>query len=107
VSDGGLLVAVAEMAMGGGVGATLWAPPAGIAPHHWWFGEDQGRYVLAVIDATATVAAAEAAGIPARHLGQAGSPGTTACLTLGGDEPISVVTLREAHQRFFPEWMRS
>ncbi len=107
VSDGGLLVAVVEMVLASGVGATLAAAPAGTVPHAYWFGEDQGRYVLAVTDPAATVAAAEAAGIPARRLGQAGGPGLTACLTLGDDEPISVVTLREAHERFFPEWMRS
>ena len=103
VSDGGLLVAVVEMVMASGVGATLTAAPNGTVPHGYWFGEDQGRYVLAVTDAAATVAAAKAAGIPARHLGEAGGSG----LTLGDDEPISVVTLREAHERFFPEWMRS
>ena len=31
LSDGGLLVALAEMAMAGNTGATLQAPPAGIA----------------------------------------------------------------------------
>ncbi len=107
VSDGGLLVAVVEMVLASGVGATLTAAPDGTVPHAYWFGEDQGRYVLAVTDPVATVAAAEAAGIPARRLGQAGGPGLTACLTLGDHEPISVVTLREAHERFFPEWMRS
>ena len=103
VSDGGLLVAVVEMVMASGVGAAIAAAPDGTVPHAYWFGEDQGRYVLAVTDPAATIAAAEAAGIPARHLGEAGGSG----LTLGDDEPISVVTLREAHQRFFPEWMRS
>ena len=103
VSDGGLLVAIVEMVMASGVGATLTAAPDGTVPHAYWFGEDQGRYVLAVTDPAATIAAAEVAGIPARHLGHAGGPG----LTLGDDEPISVVTLREAHERFFPEWMRS
>ena len=48
VSDGGLLVAVAEMALGGRTGAALLAAPAGIPPHGFWFGEDQARYVLAV-----------------------------------------------------------
>ena len=42
VSDGGLLVAVAEMAMAGGVGASLEAP-SGLPLHGWCFGEDQGR----------------------------------------------------------------
>ena len=103
VSDGGLLVAVAEMALASGVGARLGAPPAGSVPHAYWFGEDQGRYVLAVADPDATLAAAKIANVPARLLGHAAG----ADLTLDGLAPISVVTLRDAHERFFPEWMRS
>ncbi|MDT7952645.1 MAG: phosphoribosylformylglycinamidine synthase subunit PurL [Acetobacteraceae bacterium] len=103
VSDGGLLIAVAEMMLASGVGATLLPPPDGAAPHGFWFGEDQSRYVLAVADADATMKAAKAAHVPARLIGHAGGSG----LTLDGAEPISVATLREAHERFFPDWMRS
>ena len=103
VSDGGLLVAVAEMAMAGSTGVTLSAPPDGVVPHAYWFGEDQGRYVLAVADADATIKAAKAAHVPARLIGHAGGAG----LTLDGAEPISIGTLKEAHERFFAEWMRS
>src|SRR5581483_7599839 len=46
VSDGGLLVALAEMAIAGGLGVGLHPPPAGLAPHAWLFGEDQARYVI-------------------------------------------------------------
>src|SRR6202012_3042796 len=45
VSDGGLLVALAEMAMASHIGAVLEAADD-VAPHAFWFGEDQGRYVL-------------------------------------------------------------
>ncbi len=103
VSDGGLLVAVTEMAMAGGTGVTLSAPPDGAVPHAYWFGEDQGRYVLAVADADATIKAAKAAHVPARLIGHAAG----GYLTLDGAEPISVATLKEAHERFFAEWMRS
>ena len=48
VSDGGLLVAMAEMAMAGRIGVRLSAGPRDIPGHAFWFGEDQGRYVLAV-----------------------------------------------------------
>ena len=48
VSDGGLLVALAEMAMASGIGARLDAPPPALPPHAFWFGEDQGRYVVTV-----------------------------------------------------------
>ena len=103
VSDGGLLVAVAEMALGGDVGAALGDAPAGLAPHGFWFGEDQARYVLAVADAGAVLAAAESAGVPAMRLGRSGG----AHLTLPGGVSISLAELRAAHERFFPAWMGS
>src|SRR5438874_13410668 len=46
LSDGGLLVALAEMAMASGLGAELEPPP--MAAHAFWFGEDQARYVVTV-----------------------------------------------------------
>ncbi len=53
VSDGGLLVAVAEMALAGDTGVDLLPRAGGGAPHAFWFGEDQARYVLAVADGAA------------------------------------------------------
>ncbi len=103
VSDGGVLVAVTEMALGGDVGALLADAPAGVAPHGFWFGEDQARYVLAVADADAALAAAAGAGVPAMRLGRSG--GTH--LTLPGGVSISLLELRAAHERFFPAWMGS
>jgi phosphoribosylformylglycinamidine synthase len=101
LADGGLLVAVAEMAMADGTGATLAAPPAGIAPHGWWFGEDQGRYVLAVNDGAALVAAAAAAGVPAAIIGRSGGGD----LVLAGGSSISVASLRAAHEATLPALM--
>ncbi len=102
VSDGGLLVALAEMALAGNTGARLAAGPA-IPPHAFWFGEDQGRYVAAVPDGEALLAAAAAAGVPALRLGRSGGAG----LTLPDGLAISLVELRAAHERFFPDWMGS
>ena len=45
ISDGGLLIALAEMAMASGLGATLEASPMPSA-QAFWFGEDQARYVV-------------------------------------------------------------
>jgi phosphoribosylformylglycinamidine synthase II len=101
LADGGLLVAVAEMAMADGTGATLTAPPAGVAPHGWWFGEDQARYVLAVTDGAALVAAASAAGVPAAVIGRSGGGD----LVLAGGSSISVATLRAAHEATLPALM--
>ncbi|HTC09085.1 MAG TPA: phosphoribosylformylglycinamidine synthase subunit PurL [Acetobacteraceae bacterium] len=101
VSDGGLLVAIAEMAMAGNTGVRLSAHPRDIPGHAFWFGEDQGRYVLAVPDFAMTLRAAEAANIPAMRLGTSGGRD----LTLPDGATISVGALREAHERFFPSWM--
>ena len=101
ISDGGLLVAIAEMALGGDVGARLLASPPGIPAHAFWFGEDQARYVLAVADAASLLAAAAAAAVPATRLGTSGGMD----LTLPDGIAISLATLREAHERFFAAWL--
>jgi phosphoribosylformylglycinamidine synthase len=101
VSDGGILVAVAEMAMEGGCGVSLTAPPDGLSPHGFWFGEDQGLYVAATRDSGALFRDAAAHSVPARRLGRAEGLD----LTLPGVAPISMRMLTEAHRRFFPAWM--
>ncbi|MGH7119185.1 MAG: phosphoribosylformylglycinamidine synthase subunit PurL [Acetobacteraceae bacterium] len=101
VSDGGLLIAITEMALAGSVGVRLIEPPATLAPHGFWFGEDQARYVLGVADAASVIAEAAQAGVPAQRLGTA--EGTH--LTLGDGIAISLAALREAHERFFPAWL--
>jgi phosphoribosylformylglycinamidine synthase II len=103
VSDGGLLVALAEMAMAGNTGITLLPPPSTPAPHAFWFGEDQARYIAATKGAAGLLAAAEAAGIPARRLGRAGGES----LTLPDSATISCARLRERHEAFFPAWMNT
>ncbi|MCQ8241173.1 phosphoribosylformylglycinamidine synthase subunit PurL [Rhizosaccharibacter radicis] len=101
VSDGGVLVAVAEMAMAGDVGCRLDVPPSGLAPYAFWFGEDQGRYLLAVTDGAALIEAARRANIEARLLGRSGGDG----LTLPSGATISVPRLKTANEAFFPALM--
>jgi phosphoribosylformylglycinamidine synthase len=100
-ADGGLLVTVAEMAMETGIGATLAPAPDGVPAHAYWFGEDQGRYVVAVPNAEALIAAAAAAGVPATRLGQSGGGD----LVLAPGRSISVVALRDAHEATLPALM--
>jgi phosphoribosylformylglycinamidine synthase len=76
-ADGGLGVAISEMAIAGGVGATLSAPPTsppGQVPGVAWFSESASRVVLSVAPAEVdgVLATAQAAGVPAAVLGQAG-----------------------------------
>jgi phosphoribosylformylglycinamidine synthase len=100
-SDGGLLIAVAEMALGANHGITLVQPETSLPAHAFWFGEDQARYIAATSDAAGLIQAAQAAGVPAARLGRVDG----ADLTLPDGTPISLRRLAEAHGRFFPAWM--
>ncbi|MGL4727858.1 MAG: AIR synthase-related protein, partial [Bosea sp. (in: a-proteobacteria)] len=102
LSDGGLALALAEMAMAGSIGATLTALPAGAA-HAVLFGEDQARYLLTckAEAATAIITAANTAGVPAQALGLTGGD----ALRLPGEAPISVEALKTAHEGWFPAYM--
>ena len=97
ISDGGLAVAVAEMALASGIGAALdHERNAG-----FWFGEGQARYVVTTSDADAVVAVAEAAGVAAKVIGATGGD----AVAFGKDNSVSVVELREASLAFFRDWM--
>ena len=103
LADGGLAVALAEMALAGDLGAEV-VPPADAGPlHAWLFGEDQGRYLVTVAagEEGAFVAAAGAAGVPARVIGETRADG----LTVAGAFTISVSKLREANEGWFPGYM--
>jgi phosphoribosylformylglycinamidine synthase len=102
VSDGGLLAAVAEMAMAGGIGAGI--GQAGLADAiPFWFGEDQGRYVIAApfAEADRIIEEARAAYIPVAALGKTGGDR----LVLEDKDSIAVAALRAAHEAWFPNFM--
>ena len=86
LSDGGLLVALAEMALAGGVGAevtTIFTPASA-------FGEDQGRYIVTTAQAVEV-------------------PGAVRIGTVGGETlaGVPLADLRAAHEGFFPALMGS
>jgi phosphoribosylformylglycinamidine synthase len=103
VSDGGLLVAVAEMALAGGKGITLEPGPEDIPAHAAWFGEDQACYVVAVSPdkAEAVFKAAADAHVPVRALGTVGGE----ALTLPGEKPLPLAALKAAHEGWLPGFM--
>ncbi len=92
LSDGGLAVAAAEMALAGNVGVTMSGSGAG-----WFFGEDQGRYLLATTDPDRLVTRAEAAGLAIKIVGTAQAD----VIRLGHSE-IPLRTVRSAWQDCLP-----
>ena len=105
VSDGGLLIALAEMATAGGVGAQLLAAPASIVPHAFWFGEDQARYVVTVPETQAgrVLAKMKGAGVPCARLGTTGGD----AMAVAGEPPLAVATLKAGFEQWFPAYMNA
>jgi phosphoribosylformylglycinamidine synthase len=103
LSDGGLLIGLAEMAMASGIGAELDAGPSDIPAHAYWFGEDQARYLVTVpAEKIALVQArAKAANVPVWAIGKTG--GDT--LTLAEERPILVTILKERFESWLPAYM--
>jgi phosphoribosylformylglycinamidine synthase subunit PurL len=91
-ADGGLLVAIAEMALAGGIGAEL----DGMSGAALAFGEDQGRYVVTLGD----VEILRSRGIPYMAIGRTGGD----ALLVNG-RPVPLDALRRAHEGFFPALM--
>ncbi len=104
ISDGGLAVALAEMAMASGIGAEVSGSDDYTAAQ-WWFGEDQGRYIVTVPD---TDALNRALAKGTRN-DETAAVGFTRIGTTGGDSLLgaSIADMRAAHRRFFSEWMES
>src|SRR5690606_17899084 len=92
VSDGGVLVAIAEMAMPRGIGASIGVAgqPEAIP---FWFGEDQARYVIAApfAEAEKIVEEARAAFITVAELGKTGGD----AITLDDKDSVKIAALKD------------
>jgi phosphoribosylformylglycinamidine synthase subunit PurL len=101
LSSGGLALALAEMALASGIGATINTPPA--LPVPAFFGEDQGRYLISLpaerVDAL--MQSANQAGLNAAPIGTTGGKE----LKLGASAGISVEDMRAAFEGWFPAFM--
>jgi phosphoribosylformylglycinamidine synthase len=102
-SDGGLAVALAEMAMAGGIGCMVQEVDQALPAHAFLFGEDQARYVVTATagEAEKIISEAAKAGVPAMFLGTTSGRS----LTLPGETPISVDELCGAHEGWLPAYM--
>ena len=123
VSDGGLLVAISEMALAGNVGVTVNASAYDKRPFlddetfpvstltSRMFGEDQARYVIAVPDledAEALINSFHEIGNVSHHLGMTGGDSIRVCEAVTNGRvfaSIPLATLRTAHEGFFPALM--
>ena len=101
LSGGGLLVALAGMALAGNTGCQVSLPEGLPANPASLFGEDQARYLLTTSDPNAVLSRAKNANVSSVALGTTG--GTT--LTVGGLPPISLEAMRDAHEGWLPNYM--
>jgi phosphoribosylformylglycinamidine synthase subunit PurL len=118
VADGGLLVAIAEMALAGGKGAEMMLMENRQASHGArepgvWFGEDQGRYVVTVpADLEEEIRSDYMFVQRAAYLGRIGGDSIAIATHPMIDKAevtpvfdISLADLRAAHEGFFPKLM--
>ena len=102
VSDGGLAVALALMAMAGAIGASVEVSPP-LPELGFLFGEDQARYIVTAApeNAAAIRDAAETAGVACEIIGVTG--GDT--LTIGSAAAILLDHLIRVHEGWLPSYM--
>jgi len=100
LSDGGLAVALAEMAIAGALGARIEKPP-GPGAAAAFFGEDQGRYVITADPRAAEMILGDANGVPVHRIGTVEGD----ALRLGNAGRIRVARLAEAYETWLPSYM--
>jgi phosphoribosylformylglycinamidine synthase len=118
VSDGGVLVAIAEMALAGNLGAFIFSGPWEEHGSAAAFAEDQGLYVVSTIEPSNDfIARGREAGIDVRMMGRVGGSDEAGNQRIvidfvapdfddsKGDVVISLAELRTAHEGFFPTLM--
>ena len=103
LSDGGLLIELAEMAIAGGIGAKLDASPEAIVPHAWWFGEDQGRYIVTVPEAQLLGVLTKLKAVEVRCV-QIGVTGGNE-LAVAGERAVHIKALNHAFESWLPGYM--
>ncbi|WP_137044005.1 phosphoribosylformylglycinamidine synthase subunit PurL [Pseudolabrys sp. FHR47] len=103
LSDGGLLVALAEMAMASGIGAKLDAAPDDVPAHAYWFGEDQARYIVTVPAQAVDLVMARArkASVLVSRIGTTGGD----AIAVEGQRALAVSDLNERTEGWLPGYM--
>ena len=100
VSDGGMVIALSEMAMNGNLGAEI-NIESKLPLHTKLFAEDQARYILTTRLPQTILNKAKEAGVYAQKLGKV--KGNK--LVINDKISVSVDELKTAHEKFLPEFM--
>jgi phosphoribosylformylglycinamidine synthase subunit PurL len=107
VSDGGVAVAITEMALAGNIGAEWQIDDLGVDYRAIAFGEDQARYVIATQNFDQVRKLASAWNVPIHPIGTTGGDAVLIYCEGSGSPgtPIPLRDLRAAHEGFFPRLM--
>ncbi len=102
ISDGGLVMALTDMALASNLGAKIQIP-SDIDAHISLFAEDQARYVITCKPGKTSefIRNAETAGVPATRIGTV----TPSALNIEGHVTISLNMLKTAHEDWLPNYM--
>jgi phosphoribosylformylglycinamidine synthase II len=100
VSDGGILVAVVEMAVASGIGAVLEAA-SGLPAHAFWFGEDQARYVVTAKRTEPIFERAKAAGVSIAAIGATGG----GVISVHGERPLRLADIKQRFEAWLPAYV--
>jgi len=104
LSDGGLLVALAEMALAGDIGLEVGVAGTTVDAIPFFFGEDQARYVIAVPQKDADKIEGELRDAQIIHA-IIGKTHTSKTLSVTGEGEVALSELRKAHEGWFPAYM--
>ncbi|MDC0073971.1 phosphoribosylformylglycinamidine synthase subunit PurL [Alphaproteobacteria bacterium] len=101
ISDGGLLVAIAEMAVSSGLGAYIKTQDSNF--YNWWFGEDQGRYIITCnnLNLDKIVRLSKLEHIELNCIGKVGGD----LLNIDQKNTICISELRKQHEAWLPQYM--
>ena len=108
ISDGGLLVAVTEMALAGDIGAKVEPAMVHECPlHDWMFGEDQARYLVTCTEADAQglLDAARVADVRAFRIGTTGGDAIVIHQEMAQRGTVKLSALRDIHEGWMPAFM--
>ena len=104
ISDGGILVALAEMSFGGSIGINVEYDPECDTESEelgFWFGEDQARYIIATNSPEKLEKLATAKNIKLTKLGKT----QTYTLEIPKSSSIALEKLAKIHENWLPEYM--